>query len=90
MPKHIIVDPAKERKPGKLAVPEIPLCQYATPLAQELQTYGKAALLGVYEDMLLIREFEVRIAIRNARVIATARIAVCLARRRDARDRGCV
>ena len=58
MPKHIIVDPAKERKPGKLAVPEIPLCQYATPLAQELQIHGKAALLGMYEDMLLIREFE--------------------------------
>ena len=58
MPKHIIVDPAKERKPGKLAVPEIPLCQYATPLEQELKSHGAAALLGIYEDMLLIREFE--------------------------------
>lgn len=58
MPKHIIVDPAKERTPGTLKVPVIPLCQYATPLATELQRLGAPALLGMYEDMLLIREFE--------------------------------
>ncbi len=58
MPKHITVDPAKERKPGTLKAPEIPLCQYATPLEQELRTHGQDTLLGIYEDMLLIREFE--------------------------------
>ena len=58
MPKHIIVDPAKERSPSKLKAPEIPLCQYSTPVAQELKKHGRDALVGIYEDMLLIREFE--------------------------------
>ncbi len=58
MPKHIIVDPAKERSPSKLKSPEIPLCQYSTPVAQELKKHGRDALVGIYEDMLLIREFE--------------------------------
>ncbi len=58
MPKALIVDPAKERKPAKLTAPEIPLNQYATPIEKELKSLGAQALLGIYEDMLLIREFE--------------------------------
>lgn len=58
MPKHIMVDPAKERSPSMLKAPEIPLCQYNTPVAQELKRLGRDALIGIYEDMLLIREFE--------------------------------
>jgi 2-oxoisovalerate dehydrogenase E1 component len=58
MPKQLIINPSKERAPGRLQAPEIPLCQYATPMEKELKTHGAAALLGVYEDMLLIREFE--------------------------------
>ena len=58
MPKTLIVDPAKERKAAVLNAPEIPLCQYATPLANEIKSLGRDTVLGVYEDMLLIREFE--------------------------------
>ena len=58
MPKQLIIDPAKERSPSKLTAPEIPLCQYATPIEAEIKKLGAPALLGMYEDMLLIREFE--------------------------------
>ncbi|MCS6771027.1 MAG: thiamine pyrophosphate-dependent enzyme [Kiritimatiellae bacterium] len=58
MPKDLIVDPAKERKPAVLRAPELPLCQYNRPLADELRRFGAEALVGIYEDMLLIREFE--------------------------------
>ena len=58
MPKSLIVDPARERKPATLTAPAIPLCQYHTPLEQELKQHGKDTLLAVYQDMLLIREFE--------------------------------
>jgi 2-oxoisovalerate dehydrogenase E1 component len=58
MPKQLIIDPAKERRPSKLTAPEIPLCQYATPIETEIKQLGAPALLGMYEDMLLIREFE--------------------------------
>lgn len=58
MPKALIVDPAKERKAAKLTAPEVLLNQYATPLASEIKSLGKETVLGVYEDMLLIREFE--------------------------------
>lgn len=58
MPKQIIIDPAKERKGGTLTAPVIPLCQYNTPLAAEIKRFGRDAVVGMYEDMLLIREFE--------------------------------
>jgi 2-oxoisovalerate dehydrogenase E1 component len=58
MPRIHIVDPTKERKPGMLTFPKIPLNQYKTPLAKEIRTLGADALVGILEDMLLIREFE--------------------------------
>ncbi len=58
MPKHQIVDPTQERKPGKLEFPEVPLNAYDGTIADELKNLGKDALLGMLEDMLLIREFE--------------------------------
>lgn len=58
MPKIQIVSPEKERKSGKLAVPEVLLNQYQTSLKDEVKAYGKEALIGMYEDMFLIREFE--------------------------------
>jgi len=58
MPKSQIVEPAEERKAGTLPFAEIPLNQYQQDLAKEKENYGPEALVGMYEDMLLIREFE--------------------------------
>ena len=58
MPKSQIIEPSEERKAGSLAFAEIPLNQYRRDLAAEKDSYGADALVGMYEDMLLIREFE--------------------------------
>ncbi len=58
MPKIQIVDPTKERKPGTLKFPKIPLNQYKTPIADEIKTLGADAVVGMLEDMVLVREFE--------------------------------
>ncbi len=58
MPKNLMVDPAKERKPGALKFPKVPLNQYKTSLGDEIGTYGADAIVGMLEDMVLIREFE--------------------------------
>jgi 2-oxoisovalerate dehydrogenase E1 component len=58
MPKVHIVDPAKERKPGKLKFPTVPLNAYKGTVAEELKSLGKDAVVGMLEDMMLIREFE--------------------------------
>ena len=58
MPKSQIVEPTKERQAGSIPFAEVPLNQYQNDLAKEKETYGDEALIGIYEDMLLIREFE--------------------------------
>uniref|UniRef100_UPI00389AB383 thiamine pyrophosphate-dependent enzyme n=1 Tax=Candidatus Chordibacter forsetii TaxID=3381758 RepID=UPI00389AB383 len=58
MPKSQIVEPAEERKAGTIPFKEIPLNQYKDDLKKEVETHGAEALIGIYEDMLLIREFE--------------------------------
>ena len=58
MPKLQVIDPVVERTRGALAFPEVPLNAYDTPMAKEATKYGKDALIGIYEDMCLIREFE--------------------------------
>ena len=58
MPKLQTVQPNVERAPGTIKCPEILLNQYSTSLEAELKSYGKNAIIGIYEDMLLIREFE--------------------------------
>ncbi len=58
MPKIQVVDPRKERKPGKLKFPPVPLNAYTGTVAQELKSLGKDAVVGMLEDMMLIREFE--------------------------------
>ncbi len=58
MPKTVIVDPTKERKPGVLTFPEIALNAYSRTVPQEVKKLGKAGVTGMLEDMLLIREFE--------------------------------
>ncbi|MBT3192582.1 MAG: dehydrogenase [Verrucomicrobia bacterium] len=58
MPKIHIVDPVEERKPGKLKFPTVPLNAYKRTVAEEAKTLGKDAIVGMLEDMMLIREFE--------------------------------
>ena len=58
MPKSQIVEPAKERQSGTIPFAEVPLNQYKHDLPKEIENYGADAILGIYEDMLLIREFE--------------------------------
>ncbi|HMO49941.1 MAG TPA: thiamine pyrophosphate-dependent enzyme [Kiritimatiellia bacterium] len=58
MPKIQMIDPVTERAPGALAFPHIPLNAYRKSLLDESATYGKEAMIGMYEDMCLIREFE--------------------------------
>ncbi len=58
MPKSIIVDPREHRKPAKLELPAIPLNAYAPDPRKEEKKYGREALVRMYHDMVLIREFE--------------------------------
>ncbi len=58
MPKTMIVEPDVERKSGKIKSAVIPLNQYNGTIETERKKYGDEALIGVYEDMCLIREFE--------------------------------
>jgi len=58
MPKAHIVNPTDERKPGKLKFPTVPLNAYKGTVAEELKALGKDAVVGMLEDMMLIREFE--------------------------------
>ncbi len=58
MPKQTIVDPAVERKARKIQSPEISLNRYRTKLEREVERYGKDAVIGILDDMLMIREFE--------------------------------
>ena len=58
MPKSIVVDPRDVRAPGTLSFTEIPLNAYASDPKKEAKRYGREALVGMYRDMVAIREFE--------------------------------
>jgi 2-oxoisovalerate dehydrogenase E1 component len=58
MTKAILINPADMRKPQMLALPPIPVNQYASDPAREKALYGSEALVRVYRDMVVIREFE--------------------------------
>ena len=58
MTKAILIDPTEQRKPSRLAVPEIPINAYISNPAQEAQKYGRENLVRIYRDMVYIREFE--------------------------------
>lgn len=58
MPKLHMIDPVIERAAGELKFPCVPLNGYKTALLDESAKYGKEAMIGIYEDMCLIREFE--------------------------------
>ncbi len=58
MPKALSITPESVRAAQVLTLPTIPVNQYKTPLKDERKNYTDAQLLGVLEDMLIIREFE--------------------------------
>lgn len=58
MVKELLIDPADVRRRATLQLGEIPVNAYSTPLADERERYGDAALERIGRDMLLVREFE--------------------------------
>lgn len=58
MPKNQVVCPKETRKPGKITFKPIPVMQYKSDYKEEVKKYGKARLVKMYYDMLMIREFE--------------------------------
>ncbi|MDB5051156.1 MAG: putative pyruvate dehydrogenase component alpha subunit/beta subunit [Fibrobacteres bacterium] len=58
MPKNLPILPAQVRKPGTLELGRIALNAYKASPAEETARFGKAGLLRMYRDMVLIREFE--------------------------------
>jgi 2-oxoisovalerate dehydrogenase E1 component len=58
MPQSQFVDPAKMRAAGELNFTPIQINTYQKPFAQSAKEYTKADLLGIYNDMQVIREFE--------------------------------
>ncbi len=58
MPKLLTIDPVKARQRSALRGPEIPVNAYVSDPAAEAACYSRATLLHIYQDMLLIREFE--------------------------------
>ena len=58
MPKSQFIDPKAVRKSGVLDLGKIELNQYKKTFAEEKKIFGKDNLLGIYQDMQFIREFE--------------------------------
>jgi 2-oxoisovalerate dehydrogenase E1 component len=58
MTKILSIDPDIRRKPGKIAFTDIPVNTYQKKLAEEKDNFSEESLLGIYKDMLEIREFE--------------------------------
>ena len=58
MPKSLTIDPAEERQTAVLRAPEIPLNAYVSDPMAEAAAYSREQLLAIYQDMVLIREFE--------------------------------
>ena len=58
MPKSLTIDPAEARQRSVLRAPEIPVNAYVSNPSAEAACYSPSGLINVYQDMLLIREFE--------------------------------
>ncbi|MDE2749551.1 MAG: thiamine pyrophosphate-dependent enzyme [Chloroflexota bacterium] len=58
MPKSLTIDPAEQRRRSAIRAPEIPVNAYVSDPAAEAACYSREQLVGIYHDMLLIREFE--------------------------------
>ncbi|MBD3392632.1 MAG: dehydrogenase [Chitinivibrionales bacterium] len=58
MPKSLSINPEKARKSGSIRFRPIPVNRYDTPFEEEVTAYGREALVRIYRDMVIIREFE--------------------------------
>ena len=58
MPKAQIIDPREVRKPGTLAIKDIPINRYEPNAEKEIGKFGKTGLKKMLYDMMIIREFE--------------------------------
>ena len=58
MPKSLYVDPIETRKAGKITFDEIPVNVYNKSIKDERKKYGDDALIGIYHDITVLREFE--------------------------------
>ncbi len=58
MPKSLYVDPVATRAPGKIEFKDIPVNTYNKTVAEERERYGDEALVRIFRDMAVCREFE--------------------------------
>lgn len=58
MPKSQYVDPAAKRAPDRITFTDIDVNKYQKTVKDELGNFTRAQFIGIYHDMLLIREFE--------------------------------
>ncbi len=58
MPKSQFIDPSLVRKKSEITFGTIPVNQYTRTLREEKKNFTEGQLLGIYRDMLIIREFE--------------------------------
>ena len=58
MPKSLFIDPEKNFEKREIVLKDIPVCHYNKTVAEEKENFTKEELLGMYEDMVSIREFE--------------------------------
>ncbi|WP_430817195.1 alpha-ketoacid dehydrogenase subunit alpha/beta [Carboxylicivirga sp. RSCT41] len=58
MPKSQFIDPTKVRQASKIEFKDIPVNQYDRSVEEEKVNFSKEQFIGIYHDMVLIREFE--------------------------------
>lgn len=58
MPKSQFIDPNAVRAKGKIVFKDIPVNQYDKSINDEKQNFTRDDFLGIYHDMVIIREFE--------------------------------
>jgi len=58
MPKVQFIDPEVARNSGEITFSPIPVCQYDKTIEEEKKNFSKNDFLGIYHDMVVIREFE--------------------------------
>ncbi|MGI6173243.1 MAG: alpha-ketoacid dehydrogenase subunit alpha/beta [Christensenellales bacterium] len=61
MPKSQYIDPSVVRAPGAVHFEDIPVNAYQKTVKDELGNFSKEQLIGIYRDMLMLREFETMI-----------------------------
>ena len=57
MPKSQNIDPKVVRKPEYIEFGRIPVNQYNKTIEQEKKNYSADDFIGIYTDMVIIREF---------------------------------